>query len=267
MNSDDFRYMRHGKPLCGLQPSDLALIAPFDQRGSGTERALLLIHGLSSSPAVFRYLIPKLKQYDAIVCPLLPGHGQSVALFRRVKVSEWLETVRIACEDLCKHYTKVDILGFSLGGLLACELTKIYNLNHLYLLAPAFKLPINVPFNIKLAKVAQALGFRDLRNNAGNFLSNEHAEIAFRKFPLSAAVEMLEYQQAFKWVLPACPIDLFLGRHDNIIASEAVEALFTPLANTHIHWLENSAHVLPLDNDLDAIVECINLKETVYCIE
>lgn len=260
MNIDDFRYMRRGKQLSGLTQEEMLLLNPVNQRGSGSERALLILHGFSSSPAVYRYLIPYITNYDAIVCPTLPGHAESIEAFSHTRASEWLLATTKACDTLINEYQKVDVLGLSLGGLLACELSQKFNLNHLFLLAPALRLHMRVNFMLKLAHTLQFLGFRHLRNAAGNLKTNEHAEIAYRKLPVSTIIEMLTLAQHYVWVPPTCPVDLFLGAYDEVVASQQVEELFASLPNATIHWLKNSAHVLPLDNDLDEIIKCLNSK-------
>ena len=262
MNINDFRYMRQGKQIAELEPRELPSLETLDQRGSKKERALLAIHGFSSSPAVYRYLIPKIKGYDAIVCPRLPGHGQSINAFSQSTASEWLAASRTLCAELLNEYQKVDVLGVSLGALLACELSKEFKLNHLFLLAPALKLHMNVGLLLKTAQLAKCLGFVHLRNEAGNIINEDHAEITYRKLPLSTIIEILQLIQNHQWTPPSCPIDLFLGAKDAVVASAKVEQLFTPLANVNIHWLNNSAHVLPLDNDLKLIIQCINKKDS-----
>ncbi|CAM2748762.1 alpha/beta hydrolase [Legionella worsleiensis] len=258
MNNNDFRYMRRGKQLSGLTPNELKLLEPVNQRGLGRERALLVLHGFSSSPAVYRNIIPQLTHYDAIVCPALAGHAQSIEAFSQSTAAEWLSTAQHACDQLSKEYTKLDVLGLSLGGLLACELSQHFNLNHLFLLAPALKLHMNVNSMLKLAQLLHYFGFRQLRNAAGNLKTNEHAEIAYRTLPITAIIEMLTLAQQYEWVPPTCPVDLFLGAYDEVVASQEVERLFLPLPNVTIHWLKNSAHVLPLDNDFQEIIQCIN---------
>ncbi|MFI4919859.1 MAG: alpha/beta hydrolase [Legionellales bacterium] len=260
MNNDDFRYMRRGKPLAGLSKQDLPLLQPIDRRDGGTERALLVLHGFASSPAVYRHLIPKLKHYNAIVCPVLPGHAQSIEAFSHAKAADWLAMATQICGELCKEYQKVDVLGLSLGGLLACKLSQLFPVNHLYLLAPALKLKMRTNSIMKLAQVLQCLGFHHLRNAAGNLITDEHAEITYRKLPIATIIEMLRLAQQYQWVPPTCPVDLFLGAHDEVVASDEVAKLFASLPLVTTHWLQNSAHILPLDRDLDEIVACINLK-------
>lgn len=258
MTANDFRYMHRGKQISGLQVGDEHLLESINQRGNKKGRALLLLHGFSSSPAVYRYMIPQFKNYDAIVCPALAGHADSIQAFSMVTAQDWLATATQSCSSLLKEYKKVDVLGLSLGGLLACELSKQFNINHLYLLAPALKLKMNVEFMLKLAKTLYFFGFRYLRNAAGNLLTTQHAEIAYRKLPIATIIEILTLNKNYQWHAPNCPIDLFLGAEDQVVSSNEVESLFAELPNTQVHWLKNSAHVLALDNDLQQIVDCIN---------
>lgn len=258
MKKEDFRYMRRGKQLSDLKPDDFSLLESIDQRGIEKNHALLVLHGFSSSPAVYRYLIPEIKNYDAIVCPKLPGHAESIEAFSHSKAEHWFLTAKKTCAELIQEYKKVDVLGLSLGGLIACELSQLFNLNHLYLLAPALRLNMRVNTMLKLAQILRYIGFNHLRNIAGNIHSDEHAEIAYRKLPIAAIIEMLTYSKKYQWVAPTCPVDLFLGVYDQVVASSQVEKLFTLLPNVTIHWLKNSAHVLPLDNDLQEIIQCIN---------
>ncbi|MDI1351286.1 MAG: alpha/beta fold hydrolase, partial [bacterium] len=237
MNNNDFRYMRRGKQLADLAVSEIPLLQAINQRGSGKKRALLALHGFSSSPAVYRYLLPHLKNYDAIICPALPGHGESIAAFSQASAAEWLAAVSSICETLITEYQQVDVLGLSLGGLLACKLSERFTLNHLYLLAPALKLKLNVNRMCQLAQCLHWLGFQQLRNAAGNLISNEHAEIAYKKLPINTIIEMLKLAKNNQWIAPQCPVDLFLGFHDLIVSSAEVEKLFLPLPHATIHWL------------------------------
>jgi len=226
-------------------------------------KALLLIHGFSSTPAVYRLLIPQLKHYDSIYCPLLPGHGESIAAFSKIKADAWLDKTQEICASLINEYQQVDVLGLSLGGLLAFELSKQFPIHHLFLLAPALKLHGNTKFMIKCAQILTYLGFTQLRNAAGNLLTLEQAEISYRTIPIIVIKEIVQLITKTQWQTPNCPVDLFLGKADLVVDSMAVEHLFDGLDSVQIHWLMNSAHVLPLDNDFMAITECINQHSAI----
>ncbi len=258
MNKNDFRYMHQGKQVGDLNPDDFLLMLPVNKHKGKTDRALLLLHGFSSSSAVFRYLIPQLKTYDAIVCPTLPGHADSIDAFAQTKSADWLSYASDVCQELFKKYKKIDVLGLSLGGLLACKLNEQFDFHHLFLLAPALKLSMNVKATLRLAQLLQRVGFKELRGAAGNLLNQEYKEISYKKIPLTTIIEMLRFVDEHSWKAPRCPVDLFLGTQDKVVSSVQVEKLFASTPNVTVHWLQNSAHVLALDNDLDQIAECIN---------
>lgn len=260
VNIQDFRFMWQGKPIAPLLPQQASLLAPIDIRGAGRDRALLLLHGFSSSPAVFRAMVPELTMYDAVVCPVLPGHAENKTVFAQAKAADWISMAEETCNSLLQEYTSVDVLGLSLGGLLACHLSQRFILNHLYLLAPALLMQMNVSASLLLARVLHTLGFKWIQNRAGDIHTWAYQELTSRQVPIAAIIEILTLINNFKFVPPDCPTDLFLGRYDKVCSSTHLAERFASLPDVNIHWLDNSAHVLPLDGDIDAIVKCIKLN-------
>lgn len=258
MNIDAFRCMRQGNSISTLYAKDEASLAPIYKNNGKNKSALLLLHGFSSTPAVFRHLIPSLDMYDAVLCPTLAGHGESIEAFALVKYEEWLKQSEELCKELQERYERVDVMGLSLGGLLACHLSTQFNINHLYLLAPALDLKLALKRTLTLARLLNWLGFQCIRSAAGNLYGNQHCEIAYRQLPISAIIQILTLIKQFQLVLPTCPTDLFLGCHDKVIAPEKVAKRFENQSNVEIHWLKESAHVLPLDSNLSLILDCIN---------
>lgn len=257
MKHEDFRYMVRGKVIAPLEAREVHLLEPIEFNSTHHRRALLLLHGFSSSPAVYRLMMPRLKHYDTIVCPLLPGHGESIAAFSQATAEDWLSKASSACENLVETHQQVDVLGMSLGGLLACKLSNRFQLNHLYLLAPALALHLNVGLTLTIAKVLRALGISRIPNKAGDLCSNRHPELAYRQLSMNAIIQILTFIQNFRWTVPDCGIDLFLGRHDAVVDSDAVAKQLGRHKNVQLHWLNQSAHVLPLDTDVEQIIDSI----------
>lgn len=259
MNIDDFRCMREGIVLSTLHVKETELVPGFvNYYSPNKNRALLLLHGFSSTPAVFRHFLPILSQYyDAIIAPALPGHGKDLLSFSTIKATDWLDKIEKTCGELTQEFKEIDVLGLSLGGLLACHLAKLFSLRYLYLLAPALDLHLNLSKKLKLAQVLNSLGFNYLRSKAGNLHQSNHYEIAYRKLPISTIIEVLTLIKQFNFTLPSCPTHLFLGCHDRVVDSTRVATRFTDCPHINIHWLANSAHVLPLDGDSQIIIDCI----------
>ncbi|ASQ44750.1 alpha/beta hydrolase [Legionella clemsonensis] len=257
MNIDDFRAMRRGIPLFALDKKDVALMAPIERRNGEKKRALLLLHGFTSTPAVFRVMLPSLTFYDAILCPVLPGHADTLKAFAEVKAEAWLKTAEQSCELMLNEFEQVDVLGLSLGGILACHLSNQFKLHHLYLLAPALDLRLPLEHTLKLAKFLTCLGFQEVRGLSGDLFTNQHCEIAYRKLPLAAIIEIFNLIKQLSFNVPDCPTDVFLGCHDKVVSSWRVAARFANKDNVRIHWLSNSAHVIPLDGDIEQIIACM----------
>ncbi len=216
----------------------------------------------SSKPANYRYLLPCLNQYDAIYAPLIPGHGTSVADFDQSNRSQWLAYVSDLCADLIKKYDKVDVMGLSLGGILACHLADKYPLNHLYLLAPALNTRLPLQATIRFARFMRALGFNRFKNAAGNLFSKDNYEISYRRLALNPIIETLTLIKEYNLNPPSCPCDLFLGKYDAVVDTTKIAARFEGLANIQIHYLPESAHVLPLDGNLQVIADCVQKNNT-----
>lgn len=252
IKADDFRCMWRGQVVRSLLPDETGLLAAFHEKKEHKKRALLMLHGFSSSPAVFRSMRPVLETlYDAIVCPLLPGHGTSIDDFQKAKAQDWLLCAEQSCERLIESYEQVDVLGLSLGGLLAYHLANRYPLHHAYLLAPALALQIPINLTYKLIQFLQQLGFTQIRNQAGNIHLKQHCEITYRRLPLASLSEILGLIQNTQCGKTHCQIDVFLGRYDEVVHSHKVAQM---LNAHHIHWLEHSAHVLSLDGDVAQIL-------------
>lgn len=116
-------------------------------------KALLCLHGLLSNNLALNNIYINLKdKYDYIHIPNLPGHGDNNLSFSKINVFKF--TIE-EFDKLSIKYKNIDVLGYSLGGVLACYIALYRNVNKLILLAPAFKY-INIkkykPKEIKINK-------------------------------------------------------------------------------------------------------------------
>jgi carboxylesterase len=256
MKISDFCYVQQGKQIARLQHKEAHLLLPIElHKNPKKERALLMLHGFGSTPGVFRLLIQKLNHYDTILAPTLAGHGLNLHAFSISKAKDWVASAEKSCRELVSSFAKVDVLGLSLGGLLAYHLQTQFPLHHLYLLAPAFDLHININTSLHLARTLEQLGFKAIKNRGGDFFGTTHAEITYTKLPLSTIVEVLRFILTFPFSAPTIPTDVFLGQHDKVVNSEEIALRFRGKPHQTVHWLTKSAHILPLDGDIDAIAK------------
>lgn len=100
-------------------------------------KCLVCIHGLLSDKKDFSYLANALKPYyDAIELRDMPGHGDNKAPFKTEAIERfYLELL----EHLAIKYDVIDLMGYSLGGVVACYLQQRRKIRKLILLAPAYR--------------------------------------------------------------------------------------------------------------------------------
>lgn len=81
--------------------------------------AVLLIHGIVSSPRCFDWLIPWIPDEYSVYNILLDGHGKTVRDFSRTSSKKWKADTARWMEYVCSRYEKVVVIGHSLGTLLS----------------------------------------------------------------------------------------------------------------------------------------------------
>ncbi len=104
-------------------------------------KVCILLHGYLGDEADFGLLPKALKpHYDDVIICQMPGHVS----INRIYSFTFKETVEMLYEVI-ESYVKdavVDIIGYSLGGVMASYLAKQYNFNKVVLISPSIKLEI-----------------------------------------------------------------------------------------------------------------------------
>ncbi len=87
-----------------------------------TENVIVLIHGLTDSPFYMSAIAQDFAHAGFnVILPLLPGHGlnRPGRIFRKLKHTDWINTVDITCTIAQSLGKKVSIGGLSTGGALS----------------------------------------------------------------------------------------------------------------------------------------------------
>lgn len=254
----DFSWISQGLQIKPPSSEELQLLNPYEyQNPSKNGKALLMLHGFASSPAVFRNLYPHLQHYEYVYAPLLAGHGQSIEAFSAVNRQAWIQQVQAIMEELHAKYTTIDVLGLSMGGLLASYLAQVFSINHLYLIAPAFALMKPLGLLIKTAETMRNLGFTSIANAGGKIMNPNAAELSFRQLPLSSIIEILGLISNYEYKPWTTPTTLFLGSNDTVVSSAKVAQLLANLPDLQQLIIPQTNHVLPLDYNYQEILKTL----------
>ena len=83
-------------------------------------KAVLFIHGFMGSPKQFEYLFPIASAHGFFPqALLLPGHGSTLDEFCKTPAQAWQAHVHKELTSLRETYSKILLVGHSMGGLLA----------------------------------------------------------------------------------------------------------------------------------------------------
>ena len=88
----------------------------------GDSHAVLMLHGLSSSPLELRYLARHLQSEGFTVCsPMIDGYSAGTG---SLPMEEWIKAATREFDALAARYERVSICGLSMGGALALRLIR-----------------------------------------------------------------------------------------------------------------------------------------------
>lgn len=107
---------------------------------AGAKEAFLLCHGFTGTPGELSKVGEALASRGiASYAPRYPGHGTDRADFYATGAEDWLRCAIDGYLELRCEYETVNIVGHSMGGLIASLVASSFNADRLILLAPAFK--------------------------------------------------------------------------------------------------------------------------------
>lgn len=91
----------------------------------GGEDCVLLVHGLTGTPAEMRVFARQLaKQGFSVMCPQLAGHCGDVTDLKRSKWRDWYGSIERVFETAKLTHARVYVAGLSMGALIALKLAE-----------------------------------------------------------------------------------------------------------------------------------------------
>jgi carboxylesterase len=231
----------------------------------GSQRAVLLVHGLGGGPYEVQRLAERLHRDHGVTAyaPRLPGHERATRRMPASRWPEWYQAVETAYDHLAERHERVDLVGFSMGALLVLHLTAARRLApRLVLLAPLVRVfrprflwfaPERLVRRLRFVKAVP----RRRPPLADRALRDEVAALGYRSFSLEATQSALELNGIVMKELGGIRARALIlqGRRDTVVDPEGAPLLRAWLGpQAKLCWFDNADHLLTLDEDSDEVL-------------
>jgi len=149
------------------------------------KRACLLLHGFTGGPYELQPLADHLESRGwTCALPTLPGHDGPLRDLYRTRYEEWVLGAAAKAAEMTERYGSFDLVGFSMGGLIAAYLANRFPVRRLALLSAA------------VHYVSPARFFRNaVRVMRGGALWKERSK---RDTPIGAVIEFTKLVRTLK---------------------------------------------------------------------
>jgi carboxylesterase len=237
----------------------------------GDGRGVLCLHGITGTPFEVRPLAEALGRAGCTVeAPMLAGHGTTLADLAATGWPDWLRSAEQALEDVRARVGNrpVALCGFSMGGLLALRLARLYpdRVSALVVMSTPVRLRRFQVMGIRAAS-RLPLNFRKLpgvcipKLNGSDISDPElrHANPGLRAFPLAALNALVDLMDTVRGDLPSIrtPTLVVHGRHDHTVPMEDSLELTGCLGSEVIErlWLDKSFHIVLQDVERGEVID------------
>ena len=245
-------------PPVGLTPHH-ELCGPRDASAS----AIVLLHGLGSSSADWKFQIPAFSERNRVIVADLRGHGRSASPRGFMRIEDMAEDVAALLERLGEPAAHV--VGLSLGGCVALALTLAApaRVRSLTLVNAFARLrPSGVPALLRIATRAALITAAPMRVLAAHVARGLFPRPAQRDLYLAAAASLcrtprsvyaasaralMRFDVAARLGEIACPTLVIAGAIDQTVPLAAKEALTRGIPGARLVVLPDSGHATPVD--------------------
>lgn len=212
------------------------------------QKACLLLHGFTGGPYEVMPLAEKLRElgWDCRV-PVLPGHDPHLAGLAEATSREWLDAACREAEELAAAYGSFDLVGFSMGGMLAVHLAARYPVRRLALLGAAA---------VYVSPARLARDWLAVRNGG----VAELGEHKIRQTPVRAVLEFMRLVHRMRPELGrvAVPSLVVQGLRDPIVHPVSARYLSKRLGvEPQVVYFPKSRHLLCLDEEAGEVIRTV----------
>jgi len=228
----------------------------------------LLIHSYSASPAEMRGLADKIYETfgDTIVGIRLHGHGELPSRLEDKNLYSWYPQVEAELEEGLMSCSALNVVGSSLGAVLALRLAEDYELKNIYLVNPFITKSSSwykvLPFELRLRLFSQIYRY-DKKTKIANINdpSGLQQHIAYWNLPYAPLRTSLPFIRETRSRLFEITEPIFIAhaRTDSVASPSGANEIYGSVQSKEkeILWLSRSNHVLLMDYEKEEVISNI----------
>lgn len=209
------------------------------------KQACLFIHGLTGGPFELEPLADQIRR-NGWHCqlPTLPGHENNLQQVGQVQWTDWVEGMEQTADRMKSEYGAFDLVGFSMGGLIAAYLTNRYPVRRLVLLNAALIYVSPVHYGRELVNLIRTGAFRE--EAAGKLTS------ARLKASWQFAKLVRHLKPEFKSI--HTPTLIVQGLKDHVVHPFSARMIEQSIPGPkEVKWFPNSRHLICLDTEAEEV--------------
>jgi len=207
-------------------------------------KPVLLFHGFTGGPFEVQPLADHLQASGVEVCevPKLPWHGEDREVLKEAHWNDWVSAAERHAARMSERYGHFDLVGFSMGGLLAAHLAANYPVRRLVLLNTAV-------IYISPKRLVQVMR-EDWRNQDQDYLRK------MTTTPLRATWQFMRLVRQLKPELGRVTVPTLIAQseRDQVIHPQSARYIYGKLGGVReLHWYSRSKHLICWSEDAPAL--------------
>ena len=226
----------------------------------GSGRTLVFIHGLSDNLTYWEFLTSKLSCDYQVLRVDLQGHGQSELIDDKITVDTYVNDLNELLKDL--EISKVNLIGFSLGGAVAIDFAAKYpyKVESMLLMSSFYRADDKLTDVLNIFKKSLTIGFEEFFNvvlpmtlcsdvieanlDELEFLKGEALKNANVEAYLKAVDACLNFNAENDLSKINTPTLILAGRYDEISTLNMQKDLADRIENSNLIVFDNVKHNL-----------------------
>lgn len=220
----------------------------------GGSRAVLLLHSFTSNTVDVKKLGSFLNR-EGYTCfaPLYKGHGHSAEHLILSTPSDWQKSAEEGYNFLkSEGYQHIAVIGVSLGGLLALNISQNMNVTGIVTMSVPYKGEV---YSLKKRVLNYAKNYMQLQGKGNQQISEE-----LNQLTAYSTNSLLQFKQFIDSTMEGLsqlekPISILYGELDEPLYRDSAKYIFAKVSSSHksIKGYLNSKHLMTLGQDRDII--------------